>query len=142
MGEKKITESDPEIIDDLLDLIEPFTRGDPESPLRWLSKSARKLANVLNQQGHSVCDKTVAELLRDEEYTLQANCKRDEGAKAHPDRDAQFTSIAKKSALFRAQQQPVISVDTQKKKTWATTKILGENIVNRDIRARSMPMIL
>lgn len=123
--EKKITERDPEVVDDLLDIIEPFTRGDPESPLRWLSKSSRKLANVLNQQGHSICYKTVAELLRGEDYRLQANRKRDEGAKAHPDRDAQFLYIAKKSALFQSQEQPVISVDAKKKENVGNYKNPG-----------------
>jgi hypothetical protein len=134
LDEKKITERDPEVIDDLLDLIEPYTRGDPESPLRRLSKSSRKLANVLNRQGHSISYKTVAKLLRDEEYRLQANRKRDEGAKAHPDRDAQFLYIARKSALFQAQQQPVISVDTKKKENVGNYKNPG-----REYRKQGQP---
>jgi hypothetical protein len=138
-GEKKITERDPDVIDALLDVIEPLTRGDPESPLRWLSKSTRKLANVLRQQGHSISYKTVAELLRDEDYRLQANRKRDEGAKDHPDRDAQFLYIARKSALFRAQQQPVISVDTKKKENVGNYKNPGQEYRKqghpRDVKA-------
>lgn len=123
----------------MLDLIEPYIRGDPESPLRWLSKSARKLATVLNRQGHAISYKTVASLLRDEEYRLQANRKRDEGAKAHPDRDAQFLYIARKSVLFQAQQQPVISVDTKKKENVGNYKNPGREYRRqgepRDVKA-------
>jgi len=114
-GGKKITEVDPELVDDLQALVEPVTRGDPESPLRWISKSTRKLAKMLHRQGHSACHVTIAQLLHDAHYQLQANRKRHEGAKAHPDRDAQFQYIARKTAQFQAQRQPIISVDTKKK---------------------------
>ncbi len=96
-------------------LVEPLIRGDPESPLRWVGKSTRTLADMLNWQGHSISRNIVAQVLRDEQYSLQANRKRDEGTKAHPDRNAQFLYIARKIAQFHAQDQPIISVDGKKK---------------------------
>ena len=89
---------------------------------------------MLNRQGHSACYKTIAKLLRDEKYSLQANCKRDEGAKAHPDRDAQFMYIARKIAQFQAQEQPIISVDTKKKENVGNYKNPG-----REYRKQGQP---
>jgi hypothetical protein len=123
--EKKIVERDPALVDALHDLIEPLTRGDPESPLRWISKSGRKLAKVLTRQGHPICHVTLARVLHDEHYSLQANRKRDEGAKDHPDRDAQFRYIARKIVAFQQQEQPVISVDTKKKENIGNYKNPG-----------------
>lgn len=138
-GEKKITESEPYLIDDLAALVEPLTRGDPESPLRWVSKSTRKLANMLNRQGYSVSRNIVATLLHEAEYSLQANKKRDEGAKDQPDRDAQFTYIARKTAQFQRQWQPVISVDTKKKENVGNYKNPGREYRQqghpRDVKA-------
>jgi len=71
-------------------LVEPFSRGDPESPLRWVGKSTRKLARELNRQGHKVSHGLVASLLQEMDYSLQANKKNLEGTKENPDRDAQF----------------------------------------------------
>ena len=139
VGEKKITDTDPDLVDDLHTLIDPLTRGDPESPLRWISKSTRKLANMLTRQGHSVSYGTIATVLHDEDYSLQANHKRDEGAKAHPDRDAQFRYIARKTAQFQAQEQPVISVDTKKKENVGNYKNPGREYRKqghpRDVKA-------
>ncbi len=98
----------------LLGLVEPDERGDPMSPLRWTCKSTRRLAAQLVELGHQVSHTVVAELLKAEKFSLQANRKTLEGAD-HPDRDAQFQAVnaAVKTAL--AEQQPVISVDTKKK---------------------------
>ena len=85
---------------DLETLIEPITRGDPESPLRWVGKSSRKLARALRQQGHQISHQSVAVLLKQLDYSLQANKKRDEGTKEHPDRNAQFKFIDKKTEEF------------------------------------------
>jgi hypothetical protein len=95
-------------------LVEPLTRGDPESPLRWTCKSTRRLAEELRRQGHPVSAGTVAVLLRDAGYSLQANRKTREGA-AHPDRDAQFRYISRQVRRLQKRGQPVVSVDTKKK---------------------------
>jgi Rhodopirellula transposase DDE domain len=99
---------------DLEALIEPVTRGDPESPLRWTAKSVRRLAAELQRQGHRTSHRMVAELLHDLGYSLQANAKTIEGA-SHPDRNAQFEYINERVKHFLGQRQPVISVDTKKK---------------------------
>ena len=112
-GSKPIEERLPEIKKELEKLVDPCTRGDPESPLRWTSKSVRKLATELTKCGFPVGADTVARLLRDLKYRLQANRKTSEG-KQHPDRDAQFCYIAKKSKEFLETGDPVISVDTKK----------------------------
>jgi len=113
-GRKKQLELDPTLKEDLESLISPYTRGDPESPLRWTSKSVRKLAAELNGKGHSVSHSTVATLLREMNYSLQANRKTREG-KQHPDRNAQFEYINKRVRSQQKRDQPVISVDTKKK---------------------------
>jgi hypothetical protein len=95
-------------------LVDPVTRGDPQSPLRWTCKSTRKLAAALNALGHKVGDRTVARLLQDLGYSLQANRKTKEGA-AHPDRDAQFQHINEQTKAFQQRGQPVVSVDIKKK---------------------------
>src|SRR5438552_2364762 len=105
---------DPTLLADLEALVEPTTRGDPESPLRWTCKSVRRLAQALQAQGHQVSRTLVAELLNAAGYSLQANCKTKEGD-SHPDRDAQFTRINTQVAAALAEKQPVISVDTKKK---------------------------
>jgi len=95
-------------------LIEPVTRGDPESPLRWTSKSIRNLARELQAQGIKVSHPTVAALLKEKDYSLQANQKTKEGSD-HEDRDAQFEYIHAMVKIFQSAGQPVISVDTKKK---------------------------
>lgn len=113
-GRKKLLESDRTLKDDIESLISPYTRGDPESSLRWTCKSVRKLADALNQKGHSVSHSTVATLLDEMGYSLQANRKTAEG-KQHPDRNAQFEYINKHVQSHQRRGQPVISVDTKKK---------------------------
>lgn len=113
-GRKTLTEDDPTLSEALDQLIDPVTRGDPESPLRWTCKSVRKLADELRQQGHQVSPKTVSRLLQAKGYSLQANRKSQEG-KQHPDRNAQFEYINRKVRDFQKRGQPVVSVDTKKK---------------------------
>ena len=113
-GRKKLTEKDPTLLPDLDRLINPFTRGDPKSPLRWTCKSVRNLVAELTKGGHRVSTTSVASLLRDMKYSLQANRKTREG-KQHPDRDAQFKYINRKTQEQQREKQPVISVDTKKK---------------------------
>jgi hypothetical protein len=98
----------------LLAVIEPTTRGDPESPLRWTCKSTAQLADGLTRQRHPVSPRTVATLLKAAGYSLQANRKTREGA-SHPDRDAQFRYLARLITAGHQQEQPVVSVDTKKK---------------------------
>jgi hypothetical protein len=101
-------------LEDLDRLVDPATRGDPESPLRWTCKSVRKLAEELQQEGHAVSYQTVAELLHEMNYSLQANQKTLEGSR-HADRDQQFEYINRKAQRYLKQGEPVISVDTKKK---------------------------
>ena len=113
-GRKSLIDRDPSLEQDLELLVEPLTRGDPESPLRWTCKSTRKLAEELNRQGHRVGDRKVANLLHGLHYSLQANAKTREGS-FHPDRNAQFEYINALAKAFQKRSQPVISVDTKKK---------------------------
>ena len=113
-GRKAITKSDPDIWEHLESLVEPLTRGDPESPLRWTCRSTRNLAEELQEQGHQVGDRTVAMLLNQAGYSLQSNRKVREGG-SHPDRNAQFEYINAQVKAFQKRGQPVISVDTKKK---------------------------
>lgn len=113
-GRKHIETKDQSILDDLESLVEPTTRGDPESPLRWTCKSVNKLAEQLQNMGHEVCPKTVYNLLRSMDYSLQSNRKTQEGCD-HPDRDKQFQHIAQTLTHFQQLHRPVISVDTKKK---------------------------
>ncbi len=113
-GRKPKTETDPTLLDDLEALVEPLTRGDPMSPLRWTCKSLTKLAAALRERGHQVSHETVRQLLLGLNYSLQATCKTREGSD-HPDRNAQFEQINAQAQRFQAAGQPVISVDTKKK---------------------------
>jgi hypothetical protein len=113
-GRKEITAADPAIVTSLEQLVEPLTRGDPESPLRWTCKSTRKLAEELRRRDHPVGARTVARLLRQAGYSLQSNRKVREGD-SHPDRNAQFEFINGQVLTFQRRGQPVISVDTKKK---------------------------
>ena len=113
-GRKKTAERDPTVLADLERLVEPATRGDPESPLRWTCKSTRKLAAALGAAGHQVSHQWVAEALRAMGYSLQGNRKTREGG-GHPDRDAQFAHINATAEAALAAGEPVISVDTKKK---------------------------
>lgn len=113
-GRKHAVVKDATLLQDLEALVEPVTRGDPESPLRWTCKSLRTLARALRDHGHAVSHDLVGRLLEDLGYSLQANRKTSEGA-AHPDRNAQFEYINHTVKAFQVAGQPVISVDTKKK---------------------------
>ena len=113
-GRKRCTEADPELIETLQSLVEPTTRGDPMSALRWTCKSTSNLAEELTQQGHPVSPRTVGRLLSADGYSLQSNRKTKEGD-SHPDRNAQFEHINLMVTRFQQRGEPVISVDTKKK---------------------------
>jgi transposase len=113
-GRKRTREKDPTLLRDLERLVEPTTRGDPESPLRWTCKSVRQLATALQRQGHRVSHQLVSELLQELGYSLQANRKTIEGA-SHPDRNAQFEYINRQVRACVRAGDPVISIDTKKK---------------------------
>lgn len=113
-GRKPLTESDPELLRALDEMIEGHTRGDPQSPLRWICKSTRAIARELSQQQHPVSHMKVAQMLHDLDYSLQSNRKSEEGAD-HPDRDAQFRHISAEVNRCLRQGIAVISVDTKKK---------------------------
>jgi len=114
-GRKKKAIQDPALVVDLKNLVEPVTRGDPTQPLLWTSRSLRNLAKELAKKGHEVCPAVVGNLLRDMGYSLQANRKTREGSQ-HIDRDAQFQYINTQAKAFLAANDPVISVDTKKKR--------------------------
>ena len=113
-GRKRTVDKDPGLRGDLDRLVDPATRGDPESPLRWTCKSVRILAEELRREGHAVSYQTVAELLHEMDYSLQANQKKLEGSQ-HADRNQQFEYINRKAQRYLKQGEPVISVDTKKK---------------------------
>ena len=113
-GRKPLTQKDPTLVKDLLGLVLPHERGDPESPLRWTCKSLRKLQAELQELGHKVSFRTVGKLLKELGFSLQANAKTREGAD-HEDRDVQFAHINQKVSNALSENQPVISVDAKKK---------------------------
>ena len=113
-GRKPITASDPRLLEALDRLLDPATRGDPQSPLRWTCKSTRTLAGQLTRHRHAISHTKVAQLLRAQGYSLQGNRKTEEGSD-HPDRDAQFCHINTQVKRAMARGTPVISVDTKKK---------------------------
>jgi transposase len=127
-GRKKLVDTDSTLVSDLDTLIEPTTRGDPESPLRWTCKSTRKLAQELKNMGHNVSHMRVADILHNLGYSLQSNLKSIEGD-THPDRNVQFMLINNKTKLFMKYSQPVISVDTKKKSLLEILKMEGANII-------------
>jgi hypothetical protein len=132
-GRKRTVDQDTTLKRDLEALVEPVTRGDPESPLRWTCKSVRQLATELKRTGHHTSHRMVAELLHAMDYSLQANRKTLEGS-AHPDRDAQFHHSSSKIREFQADRQPVISVDTKKKELVGDFKNSG-----RELRPKGDP---
>jgi transposase len=132
-GRKRTVEQDATLRRDLESLVEPVTRGDPESALRWTCKSVRQLATQLNRMGHKTSHRMVAEILHEMDYSLQANRKTLEGS-SHPDRDAQFHHISDKIREFQADRQPVISVDTKKKELVGDFKNSG-----RELRPKGDP---
>ncbi len=137
-GNKPVTETHPGIEEALERLVEGGTRGDPQSPLRWTSKSAAKLAEGLRELGHDVAGRTVARLLRRMGYSLQANRKTLEGAR-HPDRDAQFEHINATVAGALAAKQPVISVDAKKRELVGDFKAVGRELApgGKPVRVRT-----
>ena len=123
-GRKPAVSRDPTLASDLQRLVEPITRGDPERPLRWISRSLRHLAKELQDGGHRVSHRLVRDILRQKGYSLQSNRKTREGS-AHPDRNAQFEYINHSALTFQAAGWPVISVDTKKKELVGDFKNAG-----------------
>ena len=123
-GRRALTVSDPTLVEDLQRLVDPDTRGDPESPLRWCSKSLGKIAGALVAAGHEVSDRSVGKLLRGLGFRLHANQKTTEG-KDHPDRDAQFRHINETARAALEAGEPVISVDTKKRELVGDFKAVG-----------------
>jgi transposase len=123
-GRKRAEHQDETLLADLDALVEPTASGDPDSPLRWTSKSVRRLAAELQRQGHAISYRLVADLLHGLGYSLQANRKTREGPQ-HPDRDAQFHYLNEQVRLFQRQHRPAISVDTKKKELVGDFKNAG-----------------
>jgi len=124
-GRKKLTAKDAALLQDLDALVEPTSRGDPMSPLRWTCKSTYRLADELQRMGHAVSQRTVCHLLTQMDYSLQSTRKTREGGQ-HEDRDAQFAHIAQMVAAYQAGSEPVISVDTKKKELIGDFKNAGK----------------
>lgn len=124
-GRKKLTAKDANLLRDLDALVEPTSRGDPMSPLRWTCKSTYRLAEELKQRGHEISQRTVCDLLTQMEYSLQSTRKTREGGQ-HEDRDAQFAHIARTVADYQSVGAPVISVDTKKKELIGDFKNAGK----------------
>jgi hypothetical protein len=123
-GRRPVVEGDPEVVKDLDRLIDPATRGDPESPLRWTSKSLGKLREALVAMGHEISERTLGKLLKAQGFRLQANQKTREGSQ-HPDRDAQFAHINETVKGALAAGQPTISIDCKKKELVGDYKAVG-----------------
>ena len=123
-GRKRLSATDPELAAALDALVDPDTRGDPMSPLRWTCKSTGQLALALSRGGHPVSADTVGTMLRESGYRLQANVKTKEGS-LHPDRDAQFRYLNEQAREFRDGGQPVVSVDAKKKELIGEFKNVG-----------------
>jgi hypothetical protein len=132
-GRKPLVVTNPDLLRDLMALVEPGERGDPMSPLRWTCKSLRQLAAELTARGHQISHTVVGELLKRQKFSLQANSKTHEGGD-HPDRDVQFTHINQSVKAALAAQQPVISVDTKKKELIGNFKNAG-----REWRGKNSP---
>jgi hypothetical protein len=126
-GRKRTVDKDLALKTDLETLIEPITRGDPESPLRWTCKSVRNLSDELNRMGHKTSHRMVAELLHEMDYSLQGNRKTIEG-ESHPDRNAQFEFINNRVKEIQSMGQPAISVDTKKKELVGDFKNAGKEL--------------
>ena len=135
-GRRPVADKDPSLLDDLDTLIDPMTRGDPETPLRWTAKSVRNLADELQALGHDVSYRTIARLLTDADYSLQANRKTREGEQ-HVDRDNQFRYIDRLVRSQLRRQAPAISVDTRKKELVGDFKNSG-----REWRPKGKPELV
>jgi len=115
-GGRKLTETkNPQIVKELEELLEPYTKGDPMNPLKWTSKSTRVLEAAFKQKGYMISDTTIAEILKAQGYSLQSNKKDLSIKSSHPDREAQFEYINKTAQEYMNAQQPVISIDAKKK---------------------------
>ena len=123
-GRKSREHEQPDLIDALEALVDPVTRGDPKSPLRWTCKSTRLLADALQSQGYQISSSKVRQLLKDRGYSLQANRKTREG-KQHPDRNAQFEHLAQRVRCRHRRGEPALSVDTKKKEVLGNMKNPG-----------------
>jgi len=117
-GRKGIEEKYPEIKRELEALLEPYTKGDPMSTVKWTSKSTRSLEKALNEKGYKISDTTISILLKSLGYSLQANKKDLALSPSHPDRNSQFEHINKTAKEQMASGQPVISIDAKKRKYW------------------------
>ena len=141
-GRPPLGDADPTLVRDLEALVEPTTRGDPQSPLRWTCKSTRKLAEELRRQGHAVSHQTVAALLHELDYSLQANRKTREGS-SHPDRDAQFQHITGRVRACQRRGQPVVSVDSKKREVLGDFRNAGREWqpagAPEEVRAKDFP---
>ena len=141
-GRKNLIVTDENILGDLEALLEPATRGDPESILLWTCKSTRELAKELNKNGHRISDRKICDLLSDLGYSLQANNKTQEGA-SHPDRNDQFLYIYNTIKNFQKSGQPIISVDTKKKEMIGNYKNNGKEWSKKnnpvDVQAHDFP---
>ena len=124
-GRKRLTNLDPTLLRDLDALVEPASRGDPQSPLRWTCKSTARLVEELTHQGHRVSQRTLCDLLAQLDYSLQSTRKTREGHQ-HPDRDVQFEHIARMAAQYQAAGDPVISVDAKRKELVGDFKRSGQ----------------
>ena len=124
-GRKKVTDLYPNILNELELLIEAHTKGNPENPLLWTSKSVRKLQSNLAAKGIEVCPRTICDLLKELGYSLQSNRKSLALKESHPDRNAQFEYINAQAKTFIAEDEPVISIDAKKKETIGNFKNNG-----------------
>jgi transposase len=133
-GRRRAEQTDPAVLEALLAMVEPDVRGDPESPLRWTTKSLRHLAEELTRRGYPVSAPTVGRLLKSAGFSLQANVKTLEGAQ-HPDRDAQFRYLNEQVKDHQADGEPVVSVDTKKREQLGRLPMAG-----REWRPRGEPV--
>jgi len=124
-GRKKEIDKNPELVTELLKLIDSSTRGEPDSPLLWTTKSLRSLSFELKEKGYNASRELVSRLLKSQGYSLQSNRKTNEG-KSHPDRDAQFQHISNQVLSFQEEMQPVISIDSKKKELIGNFKNNGQ----------------
>ena len=131
-GRKKLTKKAPTLLASLEEIVEATTRGDPESPLRWTSKSSAKITKALQAKGYQISPRSTSELLTQElNYSLQSNRKTLEGS-SHPDRDAQFQYINQKTKQFQEAQCPTLSVDTKKKENIGNYKNPGREYAPKE----------
>jgi transposase len=140
-GRKHQVDKDDTLRGDLEKMIDPLTRGDPESPLRWTSKSVRNLSEALKKSGHKTSHRMVAAMLHELGYSLQANRKAKEG-ESHPDRDQQFGYINDLAVSYIKARQPVISVDSKKKELVGDFKNNGKELCPKKNRNEFEFMIL